>query len=97
MTQVIAVQGIDWRHRAACRDEDPELFHPVASGGPALLEVARAKAVCAFCPVKPECLAWALARGEYGIWGGATENERREMKRRAAASAGSTTGEAMSA
>jgi WhiB family transcriptional regulator, redox-sensing transcriptional regulator len=97
VTQVIADQGIDWRHRSACRDEDPELFHPVGPGGPVLSEIAAAKAVCAVCPVTSECLEWALAMGVSGIWGGTSENERREMRKRAAASGGSTTGEAMSA
>ena len=74
--------GDDWRHRAACRDEDPELFFPAGTSGPALLQVEQAKAVCRRCPVTGECLRWALDTGqEYGIWGGATEEERRAWRR----------------
>lgn len=69
---------MDWRDSAACRDEDPELFYPVGSTGPALLQIAEAKAVCRRCPVLDECRAWALANREpYGVWGGLSEDERR--------------------
>ena len=62
---------MDWRHRAICRDEDPELFFPVGNSGPALLQIAEAKAVCARCPVSNECLNWALETGQdAGVWGG---------------------------
>ena len=47
---------MDWRHRAACRDEDPELFFPVGTSGPALLQIAEAKAVCHRCTVASQCL-----------------------------------------
>jgi len=72
----------DWRHRAACRGEDPELFFPIGTSGPALLQVEQAKAVCRRCTVAEQCLAEALRRREYGIWGGTTEAERGELIRR---------------
>ncbi len=51
----------DWRHRAGCRDVDPELFFPAAESGPVFdAQVAEAKAVCASCPVRTECLGFAL-------------------------------------
>ena len=37
---------MDWRHHAACLDEDPELFFPIGNTGPALLQIDEAKAVC---------------------------------------------------
>jgi WhiB family redox-sensing transcriptional regulator len=73
----------DWTSFAACRqpDVDPEWFFPVGDIGPALGEVAMAKAVCAGCPVARECLEWALREGEAaGIWGGATPEERRTIR-----------------
>ncbi len=74
---------MDWRHRAICRDEDPELFFPVGTSGPALLQIAEAKTVCRRCSVVSECLAWALASGQdAGVWGGLSEDERRALKRR---------------
>ena len=74
----------DWRHRAACHGEDPELFFPIGAAGPALAQIARAKQVCARCPVRATCLRFALVTGQdYGIWGGLTEGERRQLRRRA--------------
>ena len=60
----------DWRHHALCRDEDPELFFPIGTSGPALLQVEQAKAVCQRCSVTSECLQWALYSGQdAGVWG----------------------------
>ena len=75
------VRAADWRHRAACRDTDPEIFFPVGTGGPALLQITEAKTVCRRCPVVAECLAFALAHDEAGVWGGTTPAERRELRR----------------
>lgn len=67
----------DWRHYALCRGMDPELWFPIGTEGPALLQIARARAVCADCPVASSCLAWALEHSVEGIWAGTTEDERR--------------------
>ncbi|MFE3206320.1 WhiB family transcriptional regulator [Embleya sp. NPDC059237] len=76
---------MDWRHVAACRNEDPELFFPIGTTGPALLQIEEAKSVCRRCPVMERCLAWSLeSRQEAGVWGGLSEDERRALKRRAA-------------
>ncbi|MEU4656930.1 WhiB family transcriptional regulator [Streptomyces sp. NPDC023723] len=75
----------DWREHAACRDEDPDLFFPIGTSGPALLQTEQAKAVCHRCPVRDQCLRWALDTGQsIGVWGGTDENERRALKRRLA-------------
>ena len=75
----------DWRYRALCRDEDPELFFPVGTDGPALAQVAEAKSVCMRCPVVESCLEYALGAGQdAGVWGGLAEDERRALRRRQA-------------
>ncbi len=74
---------MDWRHVAACRDEDPELFFPIGNTGPALLQIEEAKSVCRRCSVREECLQFALETGQdAGVWGGLSEDERRALKRR---------------
>lgn len=73
----------DWRTRAACRDEDPDLFFPIGTSGSALLQTERAKAVCRRCPVREQCLDWAMDSGQsLGVWGGTSETERRALRRR---------------
>ena len=68
---------MDWRHRSACLDEDPELFFPIGNTGPAILQIEEAKAVCRRCEVREQCLAWALEAGQdHGVWGGMSEQER---------------------
>ncbi|MEP7023956.1 MAG: WhiB family transcriptional regulator [Actinomycetota bacterium] len=76
---------MDWRHLAACIDEDPELFFPIGNTGPALDQIEEAKLVCQRCPVLEPCLEWALDSGQdAGVWGGLSEDERRALKRRTA-------------
>ena len=55
---------MDWVHRARCKDEDPELFFPVGTTGPAAAQIAAAKSVCMQCPVRIECLEWAMETGQ---------------------------------
>ena len=72
-----------WWSRAACANADPELFFPISYSGPALRQVAKAKAVCARCQIQPQCLRYALDAGSIqGVWGGTTEEERRRLVRR---------------
>jgi WhiB family redox-sensing transcriptional regulator len=84
---------MEWIERASCLEEDPDLFFPVGTTGSALGQIARAKAVCAGCEVRIQCLAWALDTcQDAGVWGGLDEEERREIRRarRRAAAAAST-------
>lgn len=70
----------DWRSRGACLSVDPELFFPLSSVGPAAGQLDQAKSVCARCPVRAECLDFALAtRQVHGVWGGTGEDERRRI------------------
>jgi WhiB family redox-sensing transcriptional regulator len=72
---------MNWRDRAACTGEDPELFFPDGITGSALHQIEEAKAVCRRCPVAETCLQWALESGQAaGVWGGMSEDERRALK-----------------
>ncbi|MET9535564.1 WhiB family transcriptional regulator [Streptomyces sp. NPDC006649] len=67
------------RPRPACAGKDPELFFAHGLSAP---RIAHAKGICASCPLMASCLEGALERGEeYGVWGGLTEDERRELTR----------------
>ena len=79
----------NWRDDAACLHADPDLFFPIAAIGPALDQIDEAKRVCAACPVRQPCLAWALDHGTVsGIWGGTSEAGRRALRRAATQSLG---------
>lgn len=71
----------NWRDSAACRHVDPDLFFPVSTTGPALLQIEEAKRICQPCVVRVPCLTWALDHDvAAGIWGGLTEEERRRRQ-----------------
>jgi WhiB family redox-sensing transcriptional regulator len=60
-----------WRSRAACLDENPELFFPIGNADPAFHQVKRAKVVCRRCEVVDTCLRWAMqSHQDDGVWGG---------------------------
>lgn len=72
-----------WRLAAACRAVDSAVFFsPDAEGGRAReAREARAKAICAGCPVIRECASYALTAGErYGVWGGLSERDRAALR-----------------
>ena len=67
----------NWQLHAACRDESVDLFI-TDGGGPS----ARAKQLCARCPVRLHCLRYALADPDLvGYWGGTSERERRRLRK----------------
>lgn len=77
------VKGAGWQLQGECKNYDPELFFPVGHTGPALKQIQDAKQVCFKCTVASDCLNWALNTGQdAGVWGGMSEDERRELKRR---------------
>ena len=77
-----AWDAADWRDQASCRDTDPDLFFPVGTTGPALEQIANAKAVCRTCDVQGLCLEYAVSTNQdSGVWGGTSEEERRQMRR----------------
>jgi WhiB family transcriptional regulator, redox-sensing transcriptional regulator len=72
----------DWREAGACARLDPDLFFPISSTGPALGQIAKAKAICGECPVRRPCLEFALAHDlVHGIWGGTTPQDRQAWRR----------------
>ena len=82
----LAAENDHWRSDSACRDTDPDLFFPVGTTGQALVQIERAREVCNQCPVKRDCLEFALETNQdSGIWGGTSEEERRAIRRAAVA------------
>jgi WhiB family redox-sensing transcriptional regulator len=69
---------MSWEERARCGEYDPEIFFD-----PTARAERRAKSICAQCPVRLDCLAYALSvRAEFGVWGGLNGKERSSMLRR---------------
>jgi hypothetical protein len=64
-----------WQERAICREEVPDIFFPVC-GDPG----TEARQVCARCPVRIHCLEYAIAKDEWGIWGGLDRDQRRALR-----------------
>ena len=72
----------NWRAFGLCAGSDPDLWFSVGA-----LEHKKAKTICRQCPVRSDCLAYAMdAPVDHGIWGGLTERERRRYRRKAGAS-----------
>ena len=69
-----------WMDLGNCLGVDPDLFFPDRGAS-----TREAKAVCAGCVVREQCLEYALVGSEkFGIWGGLSERERRRIRRRRA-------------
>lgn len=76
LVELIGVEA-EWMPHGKCRDMDPSFFFPNDGMG-----VLAAQRVCAECPVRTPCLEYALVnRIDHGVWGGASERERRRILR----------------
>ena len=80
----------DWKTRGSCIDLPSNLFFP--GKGESHRDAQR---VCATCPVRQECLEYALANGiKFGIWGGESERGRRAIRKQRLADAATQDGAA---
>lgn len=72
-----APNATDWMRSGLCAETDPDAFFP-DRGKP----TRSAKSVCMGCPVRSTCLEYAVVHNErFGVWGGLSERERRELRR----------------
>jgi WhiB family transcriptional regulator, redox-sensing transcriptional regulator len=72
-----------WMAQGKCREVHPSVFFPSDGVG---VDIARQ--ICQDCPVKTPCLEYALRnRIDHGVWGGASERERRRILRQRRVSA----------
>lgn len=79
LAEMIAPPHFDreWHAEGLCHQVDPDLWFPEKGGS-----TRHAKKVCQGCPVREACLQQALDANErFGIWGGFSERERRQMQR----------------
>lgn len=77
LDQFIPEHEQGWAIKAACKSSDPDLFFPELGQ-----KGTEAKKICARCPVRRECLDYAIAHEErFGIWGGMSDRERRRIRR----------------
>ena len=79
-----------WMDRAACLEHDPETWHPLMGQADVSKQARiicngrdgnRQRKAISPCPVKAQCLAWALTNNETsGVWGGLTARQRQERR-----------------
>jgi WhiB family redox-sensing transcriptional regulator len=66
----------DWIYDAACADKDQDLWFPDRFD-----PANEAKAICAGCPVRIDCLRYAIeTHTTHGVWGGLTAHERQRRR-----------------
>lgn len=77
MNTTTSTDDRQWREQAICAQTDPAIFFPEPGQHP-----HAARKVCSVCPVRTVCLADAItSREAYGVRGGLTPNERRQLTR----------------
>lgn len=76
-TDVVDTESTSWMAQGRCRQVDRDVFFPRDGHG-----VSVALEICRRCPVRAQCLAYAIDQHiEHGIWGGTSERERRRLAR----------------
>jgi WhiB family transcriptional regulator, redox-sensing transcriptional regulator len=76
---------MNWQGRAACKGRNARLFFGPdgEKGQDREIREAKAKAICASCPVRAQCLDYALRNSiKHGVWGGLNREERTRERRR---------------
>lgn len=78
---------MDWMREAACADKPVEWWFPLPKKVPREYEEQtyspeKARSICRGCPVQQDCLEYALNRNDSGVWGGYTQRERREIRKK---------------
>lgn len=71
------MSDLDWQVGARCRGLWDIFIDDVDDN--ARRPSAEVEAICSSCPVKTECLDYALERKPSGVWGGTTEYQRRQL------------------
>ncbi len=74
LSDLLQFEPIPWADDAMCKDMDTEVFFGITE--PRVLRV-----ICNACPVKAECLDYAVRNLEFGFWGGKSEEERKSLRR----------------
>lgn len=65
---------------SACLGVSPDLWHPDYTSDDCIDKEEKSKQICYSCPVRLECLEYAMENEPYGTWGGLTELERDELR-----------------
>lgn len=82
--RLLATDDKPWAEDSLCGQVDGDLWFTED-----LAERRAAKAICHVCPVREECLAYAVETNQrYGIWGGLSQHQRRKFRRRFCRSCG---------
>ena len=88
----MTVTKVEWMGNGACTRTGPDVFFPREGQSRAerAADIERARTICQQCDVQDECLEFALETASRsfegtGVWGGLTEDERRELRRRRSA------------
>lgn len=76
---MFAAADVSWQSSAECAEADFDFVPRVED--PHELNMVRST-WCNVCPVRPECLLYALLYNEQGYWGGTDTAERRKLGKR---------------